>query len=207
VLKEKTVMKNWKGIVFGVGAIALALTFAVPQAAHAVATMLVQVVNTPSQPVPSQVVNAPSQPVPHINVVGAARIPYESTQQPQGTCSGGVGNCVFQWPAPPSGFRLVVQNVSGWLTLSGATTAPPFAVLQDFDNAQSRSTYWSFTGSLGQPSGVSVQSSFNQTTLAVFDEAPAMVVTANFQGSVGQFMTLSGYLENCAVAGCQFRAH
>ena len=188
-------MRNWKRIAFGAAAAALVLTFALPKAAHAVATMMVQVINTSTNPVPNQ------------DVVRAARIPYESTQQPQGNCPSGSGvqNCVFVWPAPPAGYRLVVQNVSGWITLNGSATASPFAVLSDFDGG--RNTFWSFTGTLGQPANTVIQSSFNQPTLAVFDEAPGMTVTANFQSNIGQFMTLSGYLENCAVAGCQIKAH
>jgi hypothetical protein len=142
--------------------------------------------------------NTTSNTVPSLDWERVSRIPYESTAQPQGSCPNGTGiqQCVFSsFTAPPSGYRLVVENVSGWITLPSSATSAPFVLLSNFDGP--RNTFWSFTGTLGQPFNTVIQSSINQATRAVFDSVdspPAVTVTANFQGSIGQFMTLSGSL-------------
>jgi len=186
---------------YGAAALAAgALILAVPRAAHAIFATLVQVVNTTANPVPN------------LDAERIARIPYESTQQPQGNCPNGNGpqQCNFAFTAPPAGYRLVVENVSGWITLASGATSPPIAVLSDFDNGQGRSTIWSYTGAPGQPFNTVIQSSFNQPALAIFDAGdtgPAMTVTANWEAGLGQYMTLTGYLENCAVTGCPAKVH
>lgn len=185
------------------GALAIAagvLILAAPRAAQAIAATLVQVTNTVANPVPN------------LDAERIARIPYESSQQPQGNCPAGNGpqQCNFVFTTPPTGYRLVVENVSGWITLASGATSPPIAELSDFDNSQGRLTTWSYTGTLGQPFNGVIQSSFNQPALAIFDAgdaAPAMTVTANWEAGIGQYMTLTGYLENCAVANCQAKMH
>jgi hypothetical protein len=185
------------------GALAIAagaLILAAPRAAQAVASALVQVTNTVANPVPN------------LDAERIARVPYESSQQPQGNCPNGNGlqQCRFVFTAPPTGYRLVVENVNGWITLAGGATSPPFAELGDFDSGQDVLTFWSYTGTLGQPFNTVVQSSFNQPARAIFDagdSAPFMTVTANWEAGIGQYMTLTGYLENCAVASCQAKVH
>lgn len=189
--------------IFTYGAVVLGTTvlfFATPRAVHAIAATLVQVTNTTANPVPN------------LDAERIARVRYESTQQPQGTCPIGNGpqQCSFVFTAPPSGYRLIVENVSGSITLAAGATSPPVAVLSDFENSQNRLTVWSYAGILGQPVNGVIQSAFNQPALAIFDagdNAPAMTVTANWQAGIGQFMTLTGYLENCAVSNCSLKVH
>ena len=98
----------------------------------------------------------------------------------------------------------------GSITLAAGTTSLPVAVLFDFDSAQDRLTVWSYTGTLGQPLNGVIQSAFNQPALAIFDageSAPAMNLTANWQAGIGQYMTLTGYLENCGVSNCSLKVH
>src|SRR5580658_2987813 len=104
---------------YGAAAISAAvLLLAAPRAAHSVAAALVQVTNTTANPVPN------------LDAERIARIPYQSTQQPQGNCPNGNGvqECTFVFTAPLTGYRLRVENVSGWITLASGATSPPIAV-------------------------------------------------------------------------------
>jgi hypothetical protein len=72
---------------------------------------------------PVTVMNTTSNTVPSLDWERVSRIPYESTAQPQGNCPNGTGiqQCVFSsFTAPPSGFRLAVEKVSG-----GSHCPPP----------------------------------------------------------------------------------
>ena len=185
------------------GAAALAagvLILAAPRAAHAIAATLVQVVNTTANPVPN------------LDAERIARIPYESTQTPQGNCpnSNGIEACNFLFTPPPTGYRLVVENVSGWIVMANGTTLPPIAIMYDVDNDVSKTTFWSYTGALVQGSGAAILGSFNQPAQAIFDAGdgvPTLFVNANWEGGTVQYMTLTGYLENCAVTGCPAKVH
>jgi len=193
--------KLLKTLSYGAAALtAGVLILAAPRAAHAIAATLVQVVNTTANPVPN------------LDAERIARVRYESSQQPQGHCPNGNGvqQCNFTFTTPPSGYRLVVENVSGSITLANGATSPPIAVLSDLDNSLGVITVWSYTGNLGQPFNGVVLSSFNQPALAIFDAGdtgPSMSVTANWEAGQGQYMTLTGYLENCAVSNCTLKAH
>jgi hypothetical protein len=187
--------------VYGAAALAVAtLVLATPRAAHAIAATLVQVTNTTANPVPN------------LDAERIARIPYESTQQPQGNCpnSNLIQACNFAFTPPPTGYRLVVENVSGWIVLANGTTLPPIAILTDVDNTVGRTTIWSYAGILVQGSGTAILASFNQPAHAVFDagdSGPEVAVNANWEGGTVQYMTLTGYLENCAITGCPLRVH
>ena len=188
----------------------------------------VNVVNTPTVHVASlptitlsgpaavdaTVANTKANPVVSLDLERKSRIPYESTvAKIPGTCPAGVQTCFFTFTAPPTGFRLVVESVSGLVILDTSATAPPIAVLSQADSA--KSTAWAYPGALGQPNpGFNVTATFNATTRAVFDPsdinggAPSMYVFANFSsGSYDQFMTLSGYLEDCSITGCPAKVH
>jgi len=186
---------------YGAAAIvAAALVLAAPRAAHAIAATLVQVVNTTANPVPN------------LDAERIARIPYESTQTPQGNCpnSNAIQACNFAFTPPPTGYRLVVENVSGWIVLANGTTLPPIAILTDVDNSVGRTTIWSYPGTLVQGSGTAILASFNQPAHAVIDAGdggPELAVNANWEGGTVQYMTLTGYLENCAITGCPLKVH
>jgi hypothetical protein len=158
---------------------------------------------------PVMVMNTTANSVPSLDAERVARVPYESTSQPLGSCgsSSGLAQCSFSFPGPPSGFRLVVENLGGWVSQNSGASAP-IAVLNNFDGG--RNTWWSVTGTMGPLFNTIVQCSFNQNMRAVFDTvdlAPNVNVTADWRGGVGQYVTLTGYLENCGISGCPTKVH
>src|SRR5579872_848824 len=73
---------------------------------------------------PVTVMNTSSNSVPNLDTEKLARIPYESTATASNCPSaGGVGACFFNFAAPPSGYRVVVENVSGYFQISPAANA------------------------------------------------------------------------------------
>ena len=136
----------------------------------------------------------------------ATRIPYQSTQIIK-TCSG-LTNCFFPtFSGVPTGYRLVVQNVSGFLQLTSNSPAVS-GYLEDFHLPND--TFWGLNAPIGG-TGVNGQSyaGLNENVVAVFDagEAPIVNVTANFLTNSPQIVTVSGYLENCSVVGCAAVQH
>jgi hypothetical protein len=190
-------MKFAKSILMGTGAVVLAgliLTLLAPKAAHAIVATAVSVVNTP----PVTVVNTTANPGGVLDADKATRIPYQSSIVEN--CGEGVSRCQFNFTAAPSGYRLVVENVSAGLVLNAGAAAP---VVSLFNSAGGN---WTFTGVVGQafatPSG-----GFNQSVLAYFDPTdgqPTVSLIANLISAPGfsQTITLSGYLQDCAVVGC-----
>jgi hypothetical protein len=167
------------------------LVFAVvtPRVAHAVSAALVQVVNTSANPVPTA------------NVEKLARIPYQSTYRTT-TCVN-VTNCYFQFTAAPQGYRLVVENISGLFELSNSATAPATGLIEGSNFLNT----FAFTSTNGQIFNGTVMSGINQPTRMVFDSSegnPVAFVWGDYPSIEGlpSFITLSGYLENCAVTGC-----
>jgi len=144
-----------------------------------------------------QVGNTKSSPANALDVERAARIPYESTQiwsgYPQETAL---------FPAAPSGYRLVLQHVScEFLMNQGATQLPQVMISL---NGGSYLVRASFMGQLGGI-GSNTYGAVNTDILSYWDSADGQpLVTANgdFYGSVSNYVTLSGYLENCSVTGC-----
>jgi hypothetical protein len=181
----------------GLTVAALLLVLVAPKAAHAGVAALVQVANTAANPVP---------------VFGAGRSAYQSSQQLQG-CS---GSCTANFPAVPSGFRLVIENVSGTTVLATSATAPPTGVLGTSQSAGS--AVFGFAGTVGNLVGVQNFNNtpengligvFNQTVKAYVTspDQPSVTVNANFFTSpIGNpsstIITLSGYMENCSTTGC-----
>lgn len=146
-------------------------------------------------------VNVRSQPVQGADAERLARVPYQSFSTNSG-CVGVAANCTFIFTPAPSGYRLIVENISGWFQLSASAVAPPVVLLKD----ASLNAGLGFTGALGQSLGGSVLAAFNQPTRAYFDPADGSIfasVTGSFPAiSSPQRMTLTGYLENCSVTGC-----
>jgi hypothetical protein len=141
------------------------------------------------------------RPVPEIDAEQLARIPYQSAATNSG-CVGLVGSCTFLFTPAPAGYRLVVENLSGWFQLSGPASAPPIVLLKD---ASSR-TALGFAGTVGPLFGGSAYAAINQPTRAYFDPSDGNItasVTASFPAaSLPQRMTLTGHLENCSITGC-----
>ena len=95
--------------IFSFGALAPAaglLTLAVSPAAHAVATALVQVTNTPANPVPDRDVDA------------AGRHPFASS------CSVGDGDNECSLPTVPANTEYVIQTIAVVIQVGPAKVAP-----------------------------------------------------------------------------------
>jgi hypothetical protein len=152
---------------------------------------------------PVTVMNTTANPGSVLDASTASRVPYQSVLIKD--CGSGVSQCQFIFPAPPTGFRLVVENVSGAANVVSGS-APPTVALQSIPSLNG---IWAFTATVGQTLNF-VNSGFNQTVRAYFEtasEQPQVGVGANFSSSFQTVVTLSGYLENCAVVGCPAIQH
>jgi hypothetical protein len=143
---------------------------------------------------------AGGQSVPMVDAERLARVPYQSFSSNSG-CVGLTG-CTFIFAPAPSGYRLVVENISGWFQLSNTAAAPPVVLLKD----ASVNVELGFTAVVGQPFGNGVLAALNQPTRAYFDPADGNIlasVTASFPATTSpQRITLTGYLENCSITRC-----
>lgn len=184
-------MKITKKVLGGLAAAAglIAIGAMVPPSAKALASALVTVVNPSSQPVQAA------------DVEKMARIPYQSSYRTT-TCVG-VTNCFFQFTAAPAGYRLVVEQVSGLFEISNTATAPPTGLIEgsNFLNV------FAFTAVNGQIFNGTIMSGINIPVKMRFDNSegsPVAFVYGDYPSIQGlpSEMTLSGYLENCAVTGC-----
>jgi hypothetical protein len=152
---------------------------------------------------PVAITNTTSAPGIVLDANAATRIPYTSTRIIN-TCSG-LQNCALPlFTTVPAGYQLVVENVGGILNVS--TTSPPIAgYLEDFNFGAGIQTFVGLNAPLGG-TGFNGQSfaGMNEKVLAFFPagESPFVVVYGNFLNGFPQGITVSGYLENCAVVGC-----
>jgi hypothetical protein len=177
-------MKFTKWIVMGSGGIILAFLSVVlisPKAAHALVATLVQITNTTANPVP--VFNAD-----HKAYTDLADI---------NTCGG--NTCSWNFAPVPAGYRLVVENLSGSMLVPSSATHPPTATLSTGNNV------YGISGTIGAPStGAPGYSAAvingNFKAYAAAGTSPLLYVSANW-GSNAE-VTLTGYLENCAITGC-----
>ena len=150
---------------------------------------------------PVQVMNTSSAPVIGVDAEKQARIPYQSTYRTT-TCVN-VTNCFFQFTPAPSGYRLVVENISGIFELSNSATAPATGLIEGSNFLNT----FGFTSTNGQIFNGTIMSGVNQSTRMVFDSSegnPVAFVYGFYPSIQGlpSFITLSGYLENCAITGC-----
>jgi len=186
-------MKFAKMTLMGIGGLALAGLLLIRKAAHAVVATLVEVVNTTANPVPN------------LDTERNARIPYESIIFV--SVSAGVGSTSpLPFTTVPAGYRLVAQSVSASLTLANAATAP-FCSLASVTNP---ALVLGLPGTVGPALGVSRPAGFTDQITAYFDagDTPQITLTADFKGgSVEDSLSLTGYLENCAITGCPAIQH
>jgi len=97
----------------------------------------------------------------------------------------------------------VVENVAGQFLLAPGATQAPMLYFETSVN------WFSIPAALGQPnSGIPTAglSQHVQFVNDISDFPPAIVAEGNYLNST-QFITMSGYLENCAVTGCPAIAH
>jgi len=150
---------------------------------------------------PVTVMNTSSAPAIGVDAEKLARIPYQSSYRTT-TCTG-VTNCFFSFTAAPSGYRLVVENLSGLFEINNAATAPPTGLLE----GSSFLNVFAFTAANGQIFNGTIMSGINIPVKMVFDPQegnPVAFVYGNYPSITGlpSTMTLSGYLENCSTTGC-----
>lgn len=149
---------------------------------------------------PVQVMNTSSAPAIGVDAEKLARIPYQSSYRTT-TCTG-LTNCFFQFTAAPSGYRLVVENISGLFELANGTT-PATGLIEG-------STFlnvFGFATTTGPVFNGTLYAAVNQPTRMVFDNSegdPVAFVYGTYPSIQGlpSTMTLSGYLENCSITGC-----
>jgi hypothetical protein len=119
------------------------------------------------------------------------RIPYQSTLT-------GTPGPIFQFffPPVPAGHRLVIQHISGDLNFSAVPTSPAAEAI----------VFVTGGGSAFSPTFTRNITSFDQLVQLYVDGGEAAEVTvnplsANAQAASG-FLTLTGYLLDCAASPC-----
>lgn len=150
---------------------------------------------------PVQVMNTSSAPAVGVDAEKLARIPYQSTYR-NATCVG-LTNCFFSFTPAPSGYRLVVENISGLFEIANNATAPPTGLIEGSNFLNT----FAFTATNGQIFNGTIMAGVNQPTRMLFDSSegsPVAFVYGLYPSIQGlpSFITLSGYLENCSITGC-----
>jgi hypothetical protein len=155
---------------------------------------------------PVQVMNTNASPVPNLDTEKLARVPYESTASASNCpAPGNVGACFFNFAAVPAGYRLVVENLSGYFQISPAANAP----LTGYVETNAFKIKTAFTAPIGQIDlGGHPQCAFDNPTRFYVDNGEGVFAVASSNWSNGaSSMVLSGYLESCAVTGCPAVQH
>lgn len=181
-------------MVLGSLAVLVALvSLAAPRAAHAIVATLVQVANTTANPAVT------------LDAGEATRIPYQSSSQglddfSGAPCKGVDENCNFSgFTTPPAGYRLVIENISAYLNVNSGNPAPGGVMYISSEGTLLGAT--GFNGTyIGSAAKVAI---INQSVRRYVNplEVDALYIVADFSGGP-QYVTVTGYLENCAVTGC-----
>lgn len=196
-----------------VAGIAAALIFAVSTAAgnptpvDVVNTPTVNVGNTPTVNIgagsiaisntPTVNLSTTTNPVLALDVERVVRLPYQSFYDMN--LYSGIIPCGFSFASVPPGYRLVVQHLSGAIYLASGTTEAPTLVLRNTGNIKG---FWEFAGKLGTTYSGAVFAAVNEDVQAYFDttdSVPQVILLGNLASGFDQTVTLTGYLENCAV--------
>jgi hypothetical protein len=127
----------------------------------------------------------------------ATRIPYQSTA----SASCGLDFCSFSFSPIPAGYRLIVENLGGRMSMNFGETIAPGLMLSDGAGKVKMGVTSMISGDANTP-----LATFNTRFTAFYDPAlqPLLFATGNFNigAATGQFATLSGFLVNCSVVGC-----
>jgi len=163
------------------------ITLAAPKSVHALVATLVQVANTSTNPVVAE------------DADRASRIPYQSQSafdgSTPGACLTGPFPCSFNsFSAAPAGYRLVVQNIDA-LLLVGNADPVPFGFVNGV-GAQISTFIGTYAGHNFAVINQHVTSYHNA------GDVPYVIITADWYAGSSANVTLTGYLENCAVTGC-----
>ncbi len=190
-------MQFAKKLLITLGSVALTamlISLGAPKAVHAIVATLVQVANTTANPAVT------------LDADKATRIPYQSSSQ--GTddftglsCDGVDSNCDFSGiSGVPAGYRLVMENISAYLYVSSGNPAPGGVMYPALASTLQGATF--FYGSyLGSSYQVAI---INQPIKRYVNagESVSLYITADYNGKHNHYVTVTGYLENCAVTGC-----
>ena len=144
------------------------------------------------------VVNPATSPALTRSVDDPGRIAYQSSVT---NCSLNHDVCSFGFPAVPQGHRLVVEHVSGFLSLNSPASGAN--VFLDGGANEARSSFFALPGLQFTSSGSIL---FDQLVLQYFDAGSAPVlatVTEVIPNANGSTATLSGYLLDCATTPCE----
>jgi hypothetical protein len=143
-----------------------------------------------------KVTNPAAAPVLSVNVNDPGRTPYQSFKF--AACFHGA--CSATFAAVPAQHRLVMEHITGLVTLSSSTTAIQVALQENFglDN---------FVSIFIAPPPISSAGSvteFDQAIRGYADagEQPIVTVVANVELLESNNFTLIGYLVDCSVAPC-----
>jgi hypothetical protein len=195
-------MRFAKRLLMGVGAVALTamvLSVAAPKAVHATVAALVQVVNTTANPAVT------------LDAETSTRIPYQSYQT-YNTFSGGFIGFTLTYPTVPAGYRLVIQNVNSlfYEYLSSGETLSDIVPQGNITTAFAPDkAFPSFTGSMSGGAYSTPTALFNSSITRYVGpgDTPYVNMTAVVEPSQIIGVTVTGYLENCAVTGCPAPVH
>ena len=155
---------------------------------------------------PVTVMNTNSSSVPNLDTEKLARIPFESTATASNCpAPGNVGACFFFFSGPPSGYRVVVENLSGYFQISPAATADLVGYVEN--NAFRIKA--GFTAPRAQIDlGGHIQAAFDNPTRFYVDSGEGVFAVASANWSNGaSSMVMSGYMENCSITGCPAIQH
>lgn len=155
---------------------------------------------------PVTVMNTNSNSVPNLDTEKLARIPFESTASASNCpAPGNVGACFFNFSGPPAGYRVVVENISGYFQISPAANADLVGYVEN--NAFRIKT--GFTAPRAQIDlGGHIQCAFDNPTRFYIDAGEGVFAVASANWSNGSSaMVVSGYMENCSITGCPAVQH
>jgi hypothetical protein len=179
-----------KRISMFVGFVALAVACVLllaPKTTHALVAALVQVTNTTANPAVIQ------------DADKATRIPYQSNYTYPATDAGVVGYTVSSFAAVPLGYRLVIQNVSAFVWAESGNPIPSGSISSTSNpDAMFPSFSGVYTG--GQQDIVNA----NVVRYIGPGDTPQVTLVLDALHILGgvNHVTVTGYLENCAVTGC-----
>lgn len=183
----------------GIFLAALLIAALAPKATHGLVAALVQVTNTTANPAVT------------LDAETSTRLPYQSYQTYK-TGSGGFLAITLTYPEVPVGYRLVIQNVNSlfFSTLSGGETLSDIVPVGNITTAFAPDkAFPSFTGSMsgGAFSTPTALINANITRYVGPGDTPSVNLSAVVDSAQTIGVTVTGYLENCAVTGCPAPVH
>jgi hypothetical protein len=151
---------------------------------------------------PVTVMNTTASPANVLGTETAARAPYELTV---GQLCQASGNCVFPFPGPGAGHRLVIQNASGILAVQTASTILPniTMIVTNMNGGQFETFFGLPPGPIVPFTGNYNVVNFNQSLVAYVDPGGNATFYIDAQHASGlSSVTLSGYVQDCSLVPC-----